>query len=86
MPITQFVTNPPATARVEIPEEGFPFAEQELRGWFQRKYGREASVLEISAIMTAMIARDSNRAPRSRELWGWRVEPGADPEVPQPRE
>jgi hypothetical protein len=64
--------------------EGFPFAEQELRDWFRRRYGHEASGLEIGALMEAMVARDDNEAQSERgsELWGWRVDPAVKPPGP----
>ena len=80
MPITQFTPNPAPTTDLELPAPGFPFAEQELRAWFLRKYGREASSLEIGALMEAMAAQDEPDGTKGRQIgWGWRVEPAARP-------
>ena len=76
MPITRFASNPPPSTPLEIPAEGFPFSEQELRKWFRNKHGREASDLEIGEIMEAMVARDDKVELRSG-AFGWRVEPAA---------
>ena len=80
MPITRFTSNPPPVDAMELPTEGFPFAEQELRGWFRRKYAREASTLEIGALMAGMAARDNKdgQGEQRNELWGWMVEPAAN--------
>ena len=79
MPVTRFTSNPPPPEGIELPAEGFPFAEQELRGWFRHRYARDASSLEIGALMAAMAARDAKPGERKSQLWGWRVEPADNP-------
>src|SRR3954447_4265335 len=79
MPITQFTSNPPPREKFELPAEGFPYSEQELREWFRGKYARAASDLEIGVIMEAMAARDDGKE-LSNEAWGWKVEPAASTE------
>lgn len=77
MPISQFTTNPGSP--MELPAEGYPYSETGLRDWFRHKYAREATELELGALMAAMATRDDKAGPGEPrpEPGGWRVDPVA---------
>jgi hypothetical protein len=79
MPITKFASNPGCAP--ELPAQGYPFSEQDLRDWFRLRYGFEASELELGALMDAMVMREDHPRPDEPrpEPGGWRVEPLAEP-------
>jgi hypothetical protein len=82
MPLTKFMSNPGWVP--DLPAEGYPFSEHDLRAWYRLRYGREASDLEVGAMMDAMVLRQDHPGvlrqdhpgpdePRP-EPGGWRVE------------
>ena len=67
---------------IEMPEPGYPISDRSVAEWFQRRYGREASVEEIGRIIIAMTDRDTaapSHAPAPSETGWTAVLPEADP-------
>jgi hypothetical protein len=86
MPITQFEPNRGQFSDLEVPAPGFPPSEVPLRAWFRQRHGRDATELEIGALMQAMAEREAPPRPEDPhpEPGGWRVEPPLNDTSPAP--
>ena len=81
MPISKFTTNPEPEPP-ELPAQGYPYNEPDLRDWFRLTYAREATERELGSLLAAMAARDDAAGPGEPrpEPGGWRIEPVGAPE------
>jgi hypothetical protein len=54
---------------VELPGRGYPPSEEAVSNWFQARFGRDPTELELGVIIGAMARREAMEAQAGSDAW-----------------